>query len=1031
RYIEVAYSVDDMEYGFKVGCYDKNLPLVIDPLLASTYLGGSGTEGGDAYWWIWTALGPDDAVYVAGMTESSDFPTIPGAYEDERKGNYDLFISKLSNDLSTLEASTFLGGSGFDQIWSLVAGDNGNVYISGITHSSNFPHTSGAYDSTISGTTDGFISILSGDLSTLQASTYLGGTGYEFRVAAALDDNNNIFVVGMTNNGTFPKTSGVIDEDYNGDWDFFVSKFNSDLTSLLASTFLGGTYREDYPDIAIDNSNNVYVGGTTGSDNYPTTTGAYNTEINGTPGNDWANLDVCVSKLSNDLTILLASTFYGADDYESGLHLCLDEESNVYTYGHTWDSNFPVSSGVIDEGFSGDEYHITKFNADLSNCLAATFLTPEDAGLGYISDIKSDRNGNICIIGSTASENYPATDNAFDNNYNGGLGDGFLMKITDDLSEILYSTFLGGSGKERACSIAIDKKGDAIIAGFTNSSIDFPITANAADDDYNGGESDCFVSKFTFDQFTRITEGPHVTDTASTSSISWIDYDNDDYPDIFLSMWDVSNRLYRNNGDGTFSEATGYVFLDEGSSTASCWADYDNDGDMDAYIAKGMHENIPNNYYLNNGNDSFTKITTGIIAIDSAASMAIACADYNNDAALDLFTPAWMFTGPCNDQLYQGVGDGTFTKITDSPIDDDVTTSGETIWTDIGGDGDQDLIVRKTGTFISDILFENNDGEFTAVTGLNYLTLEGSQNYDFGDFDNDGDQDLFIPTWYGYNNALFENTGGGTFVQVTGQPITDENHWSTSSCSGDFDNDGDLDIFLINDDKLTEDQPDYFYLNDGTGTFTPYVDSSLIDNTGQLSCKVSYADYDRDGDLDLYLSNWYYEEPNIQLRNNGNGNNWLIVKLIGIQSNISGIGAKVRVLADINGSPVWQMRELRSHISSLAQGSSELHFGLGDATIVDSIKVEWPSGMVNALSDVSVNQFLVITEMMCGDANGDGDVNVGDAVYIISHVFKGGPAPEPIESGDANCDGNSNIGDAVYLINHVFKGGPGPCEGCE
>jgi hypothetical protein len=160
-------------------------------------------------------------------------------------------------------------------------------------------------------------------------------------------------------------------------------------------------------------------------------------------------------------------------------------------------------------------------------------------------------------------------------------------------------------------------------------------------------------------------------------------------------------------------------------------------------------------------------------------------------------------------------------------------------------------------------------------------------------------------------------------------------------------------------------------------------------------------------------------------------NNWIAIRCAGTRANRTGIGAKVRVKANIGGSDTWQMREISSQSGFLGQKEMVAHFGLGDATLVDSIIVEWPGGVsVNHMTSISSNQYLTIIESMCGDANGDYAVNVGDAVYLISYIFKGGPEPIPLCAGDANGDAAVNVGDAVYLISYIFKGGPAPVEGC-
>ncbi|MGB2979628.1 MAG: ASPIC/UnbV domain-containing protein, partial [Candidatus Zixiibacteriota bacterium] len=156
--------------------------------------------------------------------------------------------------------------------------------------------------------------------------------------------------------------------------------------------------------------------------------------------------------------------------------------------------------------------------------------------------------------------------------------------------------------------------------------------------------------------------------------------------------------------------------------------------------------------------------------------------------------------------------------------------------------------------------------------------------------------------------------------------------------------------------------------------------------------------------------------------------NWINIKCIGTNTNRSAIGADVRVLATIDGAPVWQLREISGQTGMNAQNSLNAHFGMGDASIVDSVKIEWPSALLQVLTDVSVNQFLIITEPLRGDANGDGEVNVGDVVFIINFLYRGGDPPVPMERADANCDGIVDVGDVVYLVNYLYRAGPQPCE---
>ena len=278
------------------------------PLL-STYLGGSLQEGNDDWVGFWSTLDPWGNVIVVGMTTSSDFPSTGGAYDTEYDAGYDVYVAKLSADLSTLLAATYLGSAGDEEPWGVTCDQSGNVYVSGVTTSTTFPTTLGAVQTSRSGANDAFIAKLNNNLTTLLASTYLGGAGSEGWVRPGLDSDNHVFVVGTTSSNPFPTTPGSFDNSYGGNSDFFVAKLSGDLTSLDASTYVGGTYREIWPAITIDVSGSVVISGSSGSSNYPTSEGAYDRTLNGSPGNGFENLDVVVTRLDNNLSSLLSSTY--------------------------------------------------------------------------------------------------------------------------------------------------------------------------------------------------------------------------------------------------------------------------------------------------------------------------------------------------------------------------------------------------------------------------------------------------------------------------------------------------------------------------------------------------------------------------------------------------------------------------------------------------------------------------------------------------------------------------------------------------
>ncbi|HXJ56643.1 MAG TPA: CRTAC1 family protein [Verrucomicrobiae bacterium] len=244
--------------------------------------------------------------------------------------------------------------------------------------------------------------------------------------------------------------------------------------------------------------------------------------------------------------------------------------------------------------------------------------------------------------------------------------------------------------------------------------------------------------------------------------------------------------------------------------------------------------------------------------------------------------------------------------------------------------------------------------------------LDGTFNSNagaWGDYDNDGDLDLFVSCAWpptpqtGRPNLFYRNDGNDTFTRLTSLPANDpENQGGASTgCQwGDYDNDGWLDLFVAN--RFGN---DFLYHNNGDGTFTKVLDSIVV-NDGADSWASAWGDYDNDGFLDLFVGN--FDSANFLYHNNGNDNHWLKFRLIGTRSNRAAIGAKVRLHATINGQSFWQMREVSGGDGLMGQNSLHVHFGLGDATNAELVRIEWPSGTVQELENVASNQFLAVTE---------------------------------------------------------------------
>lgn len=257
----------------------------------STYLGGSGSEAG-----VCIALGLNGRVYVTGSTTSSDFPITSGVYQTNYGGLSDAFITALNPAGSSLFYSTFLGKTGLNYGQSLALGSDGSVYVAGLTSSSNFPTTVGAYQTNFGGTYDAFITRFNPTGSDLLFSTFLGGTSYENGRSIALDLDGGVYLTGTTSSSDFPTTTDAHQSGYGGGmYDAFITKLNSGGSTLLHSTFLGGSADELSRAVATSSAGNTHVVGTTSSPDFPTTAGAYQASHGGSN-------DVFITKLNSNLT---------------------------------------------------------------------------------------------------------------------------------------------------------------------------------------------------------------------------------------------------------------------------------------------------------------------------------------------------------------------------------------------------------------------------------------------------------------------------------------------------------------------------------------------------------------------------------------------------------------------------------------------------------------------------------------------------------------------------------------------------------
>jgi len=520
--VAARMTVDAGVAGFRAD-WDGRSPLVIDPLIYSTYLGGRNDDSAKA-----VKLDSDGNAYLCGETPSTDFPTTTGAYSTRLAGNYDAFVMKVNLTSGELVYSTFIGGRLYD--YPTYGNDRGNglavdglgrVVLVGTTESMDFPSMRDSYDPGYNGQGDAFVLRLGPNGDSLDFSTFLGGYDTDHGNAVALDGSGSIYVAGGTESWDFPVTSGAYDTSFNYDSDVFVTKLEASGKALVYSTYIGGdpyvyTSWDQANAIAVDGAGAAYVTGYTTSPNYPTTAGAYDTTFS-------SSSDAFATKLAPDGASLAFSTLLGSPSYgnEVGTGIAVDGQNgaivagSIQNYGGT--SDFPTTNGAFDTVFGGtSEAFLTKFDNDGTDLAFSTFLggsLGEDA-----PSVTTDDAGNLIVAGSTYSKDFPTTSDAFDR-VNQDNADVFLCKFTPNAAQLLYSTYLGGDAGNDAClAVAADASNNACLVGWTRS--DFPVTENAFASK-GSGNTDAFLTLVPFPPRPAAPPGLAALGLDRKVSLSW------------------------------------------------------------------------------------------------------------------------------------------------------------------------------------------------------------------------------------------------------------------------------------------------------------------------------------------------------------------------------------------------------------------------------------------------------------------------------------------------------------------------------
>lgn len=495
---------------------------------------------------------------------------------------------------------------------------------------------------------------------------------------------------------------------------------------------------------------------------------------------------------------------------------------------------------------------------------------------------------------------------------------------------------------------------------------------------------------------------------------AWVDYDNDGWQDAFM-VSRLGCDLYHNNGDGTFSKIPSAFDADTNFYRGVSFGDYDNDGWLDCFVAGEKGTLYHNNHGV------FVAVTSGDFATSvESAGWSPAWGDYDNDGYLDLYITlpnGFMKLGTSRpSRLYHNDGppNFTFTRIDTGVVSTGLAPYTSANWIDYDQDGDLDLFVGAGPANASggvDYIYKNMLKE-TGVPGFVRITtgplatdIADGQVWNMIDYDNDGDLDAFRTNWGGANASLRPNNlyrnDNGNFVRVTGDSISTEAKVSTGQVWADFDNDGDLDCFVANDNTY-----DSYFRNNSDGTFTE-VSGAAINNYPVSTWGCAAADYDNDGRMDLLVAG---PAGKRSLLHNitATSNSWLEIKPVGLKSNRAGIGVRMRAKATIFGKTYWQLREISAQNSFLGHSSLVGHFGFGDASQIDSLMLFWPSGHVSILTNITPNQVLTVDECPGPDTDGDGVPDVCDNCPSVANPSQVDSDHDGIGDACDNCPTTPN-----------------------
>ncbi len=496
RPVEVEYAVGGATYGFRVGDFDPSLPLVIDPLLQSTYLGG----GGDDYIYQLAFHPTSGDPYVVGETTSSDFPgTDGGPYPDIASSAADAFVARFNANLTALTQATYLGGGAFDSGSAIaIHPTTGDVYVYGRTVSTDFPMRAGGTQASNGGGQDGFVARLNSSLTTLFQSTYYGGPGNESAPSAlAIHPTlGDVYLAGFTQGTSVPGTTNGAQPANAGFVDSFIARLPATLTGpVVQATWFGGAGPDQIFAMTISAAGDIYVTGTTTSTDLPGTTGG----AQPAPAPGFANTDVFLARFNSALTALTQATYFGGNGLDTAFGIAIHPATgDVYAMGGTASSDLPGTAGAAQTARAGPtDCWVGRWNSALTSLVRATYSGgsgPEGANAIAIHPA----TGDVYMSGITVSSDYPGTAGGAQAVFGGGGGDIIISRFNAALTARLNpSTYLGGNGDEEAISIRVHPTTGEVYAAGYSFSTNYPGTGNGAQSAFGGGVSDGVVTRLT------------------------------------------------------------------------------------------------------------------------------------------------------------------------------------------------------------------------------------------------------------------------------------------------------------------------------------------------------------------------------------------------------------------------------------------------------------------------------------------------------------------------------------------------------